>query len=496
MKIIGPALFAYLLIVLDSGLGVVSRPEPCQEPSNLPSRAKSEPTGLPAPYGKHTDDLDGMVKRRNIRALVIMNPIGFFYDNGKPMGAIYEAMREFQTYINTKWKNGALKVEVTFIPVRPDQAESALTQGIGDLIANAVVITPERQERVGFTIPFQKDVKQILVTGESFGTVSRLEELGGRKVYVNPLSVNYHKLQEINDSLQKAGKPLILVKPVDENLLDDDLVQMVNAGLLSATVTTEERAKLWSQVLPHLAMRPDLVIASGEQRAWVVRKNNPQFKQLLDEFIAPRGLGTSFGNTLLRRYLQNTKWVKNSTSPEELKKFEELRATFEKYAREYDFDYLMIMALGYQESLLDQDKRNPTGATGIMQVIPKYAAAAPIDVPDVTEADHNVEAGVKMLRHIEDQYFNDSKLDPLNKTLLTFASYNAGPNRIAKLRLQAHEAGLDPDRWFNNVELVVAKSIGQETVAYVGNVYKYYVAYKLAEEEGRIEQNLEPGKKN
>jgi membrane-bound lytic murein transglycosylase MltF len=487
------------ICVMTSSLLASCRRDSPQEATNTPpSQKKSEPTRrvLPTPYGKHTDDLDGMVKRRNIRALVMINPIGFFYDKGKPMGAIYEAMREFQTYINTKWKTGALKVEVTFIPVRPDQAEAALMQGIGDLIANAVVITPERQGRVAFTIPFQENVRQILVTGENFGTVSRLEELGGKQIYVNPLSVNYQKLQQINGSFQKAGKPPILVKPADENLLDDDLVQMVNAGLLPATVTTEERAKLWSQVLPHLTIHPDLVIASGEQTAWVVRKNNPQFKQLLDEFIAPRGLGTSFGNTLLRRYLENTKWVRNSTSPEELKKFEALRAMFEKYAGEYDFDYLMIMALGYQESLLDQDKRNPTGATGIMQVIPKYAAAPPINVPDVTKADSNIQAGVKMLRHIEEQYFNDSKLDPLNKTLLVFASYNAGPTRIAKLRQQALQEGLDPDRWFNNVELTVAKNIGQETVTYVGNVYKYYVAYKLAAEEGRIERNLEHGEKN
>lgn len=449
-----------------------------------------------APYGRHSDDLEGMVKRRNIRALVMINPIGFFYDQGKPMGVIYEALREFQSYINAKWKTGALKVEISFIPVRADQAEAALTEGIGDLIANAVVITPEREKRVAFTTPIQKDIKQILVTADNFGVVSRLEELSGKQIFVNPLSVNYERLQQINDGFQRAGKPRILVKAADNNLLDDDLIQMVNAGLLPATVTTEERARLWSQVLPHLAIHPDLVIASGEQTAWATRKNNPQFKQLLDEFIATRGLGTSFGNTLLRRYLENTKWVKNSTSPDELKKFEALKAMFEKYAGQYDFDYLMIMALGYQESLLDQNKRNPTGATGIMQVIPKYAAASPINVPDVTKADPNIEAGVRILRHIEDQYFNDSRLDALNKTLLVFASYNAGPNRIAKVRLRARDEGLDPNLWFNNVELTVAKSIGQETVTYVGNVYKYYVAYKLAEEQGRIEQNLGRGKQN
>jgi len=448
------------------------------------------------PYGQYTDDLDGMIKRRNIRALVMINPIGFFYDKGKPMGAIYEAIRELQTYVNGKLKTENLKVQVSFIPVRPDQAEAALTNGIGDLIANAVVITPERQERVAFTIPIQKDVKQVLVSSEQFGSVSRLEDLGGKQVYVNPLSVNYEKLKEINEGLNKAGEPLIVIKAADKNLLDDDLVQMVNADLLPATVTSLERAKLWSQVLPNLTIHPDVVIVGGEDTAWVVRRNNPHFKDLLDQFIAPRAVGTSFGNTLLRRYLQNTKWVRNSTSPEELKKFQMLRATFEKYATQYDFDYLMVMASGYQESLLDQSKRNPSGATGIMQVIPQYAAAAPINVPDVSKEAPNIEAGVKMLRNIENQYFDDPKIDVLNRTLFVFASYNAGPNRIVKLREQAKQQGLDPNKWFDNVELVVAKSVGQETIAYVGNVYKYYVAYKLAQEQGLIELNLERPKAN
>jgi membrane-bound lytic murein transglycosylase MltF len=461
--------------------------------SNSPTtQSKSESNGLalPMPYGQYTDDLDGMIKRRNIRALVMINPIGFFYDQGHPMGAIYEAMQEFQTYINKKLKTGTLKIQITFIPVRPDQAEAALTEGMGDLVANAVVITPERQERLAFTIPIEKDVKQVLVSGENFGNISSLNDLGGKEVYANPLTVNYERLQRINEGLRDAGKPLIAVKAADKNLLDDDLVQMVNAGLLPATVTSLKRAKLWSQVLPHLTIYPDVMIASGEQTAWVLRKNNPQLKELLDEFLAPRGLGTSFGNTLLRRYLQNTKWVRNSTSKEELQKFDALRSIFERYAGQYDFDYLMIMALGYQESLLDQNRRNPTGATGIMQVIPKFAAASPINVPDVTKADPNVQAGVKMLRNIEDHYFNDPQLDRLDKTLLVFASYNAGPNRIAKLRQQASQQGLDPNKWFNNVELIVAKSIGQETVTYVSNVYKYYVAYKLAEQQGRIRQNL------
>jgi membrane-bound lytic murein transglycosylase MltF len=450
--------------------------------------APSSSVALPKAFGRRTGDLDEMVKGRNIRALVLINPIGFFYDKGQPRGVMYETLEEFQKFANQKLKTGKLNVKVTFLPMRIDQVEAALTEGVGDIIASGVVVTPDREKRVAFSTPIQTDVSQIIVTGPNFGPVSTLADLGGKEVYANPLTTYYENLQKANAELQRAGKTPIIIKAADKNLMDDDLVQMVNAGLLPATVTTKQRAQLWSQVLDHIQPHPELVIASGGQLAWVMRKNNPQFKQLVDEFIAAHSVGTSFGNTLLRRYLQNTKWVKNSTSGEEMKKFQTNLALFQKYAGEYDFDYLMIAAQGYQESLLDQSKRNPSGAVGIMQVIPKYAAASPISIPNVGTAEANIHAGVKMLRNIDDTYFNDPKIDSLNKTLFVFASYNAGPNRIARLRKEAPDMGLDPNVWFNNVELVAAKDIGQETVTYVANIYKYYIAYKLAVEQRQVRE--------
>jgi membrane-bound lytic murein transglycosylase MltF len=459
-------------------------------PLSSPDEPPAPSNGMALPVGltRNPGDLDAMVKRRNIRALVILNPIGFFYDKGQPRGVMYEALEEFQKFANQKLKTGKLQVKVTFLPMRIDQIEAALTEGMGDMIAYGVVVTPDREKRVAFSTPIQTDVTQIIVTGSNFGAVSTMADLGGKDVYVNPLTTYYENLQKANETLQQAGKTPITIKAADKNLMDDDLVQMVNAGLLPATVTTKQRAALWSQVLDHIQPHPDLVIASGEQLAWVMRKNNPQLMQLVDEFVASHTVGTSFGSTLLRRYLQNTKWVKNSTSAEDMKKFQANLALFQKYSGEYSFDYLMIAAQGYQESLLDQSKKNPSGAVGIMQVIPKYAAASPINISDVGTTDGNIHAGVKMLRNIADTYFNDPTIDPLNKTLFVFASYNAGPNRVAKLRKEASGMGLDPNVWFNNVELVAAKDIGQETVTYVANIYKYYVAYKLAVEQRDLRQ--------
>lgn len=451
----------------------------------------SKTLSLPVNFERRTGDLDEMVKRRNIRALVLLNPIGFFYDKGTPRGAIYEGLEEFQKFVNTKLKSGKLKVGITYIPVAPSQIEAALTEGLGDLVANAVVITPEREQRFAFSTPIQTNVTQIVVSGSSFGSFSSFEQLGGKEIYANPLMVSYDNLQKENATLQKAGKPLIQIKAADKNLNEDDLIQMVNAGLIPATISTKDRAELWSKVFDNVKPHPDVALATGESTAWAMRKNNPQLKQLADEFISTHGVGTSFGNTLLRRYLQKTTWVKNSTSQQEMAKFMATIKLFQKYAAEYDFDYLMIAAQGYQESMLDQDRKSRRGAVGIMQVLPKYAAASPINISNVGNADGNIHAGVKMLRNIADTYFNDGKLDPTNRTLFLFAAYNAGPSRIAGLRRKASAMGLDPNVWFSNVELVAAQEIGQETVTYVGNIYKYYVSYKLALEERTRRQKAE-----
>ena len=455
-----------------------------QQPS--PHHEQGAALSLHVNLERHTGDLDGMVKRHDIRALVVYSRSGFFYDLGHPEGIYYEALEEFQRFVNQKFRTGNLKINVTFIPVRLEQLEDALLQGVGDVIAFGVIVTPEREKEVRFTTPIDSHVKQVIVTGPKAPKITNLEDLSGKEVYVNPLTAYYENLQHLSESLQKAGRPPILVKRADPDLTDEDLIEMVGAGLLPATVTINIRAEFWAKVFPHLTLHPNIVLKEEGQLAWATRKDSPQLRQLLNEFVDGRQLGTLFGNILLKRYLQNTKWVKDATSAEEVKKFQSYVRYFKKYASDYDFDYLMLVAQGYEESGLDQSLRNPSGAIGIMQVIPKYAAAPPISISNVEIAEDNIHAGAKMMRNIADTYLNDDKLDALNKTLMTFASYNAGPNRIADLRKVAASEGLNPNQWFENVELVVARDIGQQTVQYVSNIYKYYVAYKLVLEQSKL----------
>jgi membrane-bound lytic murein transglycosylase MltF len=184
-----------------------------------------------------------------------------------------------------------------------------------------------------------------------------------------------------------------------------------------------------------------------------------------------------FGNTLLKRYLQNVKYVKEATDDAELRKFEQTVALFRRYSGQYDMDYLLMMAQGYQESRLDQNARSHVGAVGVMQVMP--ATGQELKVGDIAQIEPNIHAGVKYIRHVIDTFYAREPMSPLDRTLFAFASYNAGPGRLQSLRREAAKRGLDPNVWFHNVEYVAAEKVGQETVTYVSNIYKYYVAYTL-----------------
>jgi membrane-bound lytic murein transglycosylase MltF len=200
----------------------------------------------------------------------------------------------------------------------------------------------------------------------------------------------------------------------------------------------------------------------------------------VNEFLKTAKKGTLLGNIIFTRYLKDNRWARNSLSPEEIKKFQEVVDLFKTYSERYGFDYLMTAALAYQESQLDQSRKSHVGAVGIMQLMPATAADKNVGIPDIKNLENNIHAGHKYLRFIQDRYFSDPQIDTLNRYLFSFAAYNAGPAKVNRLRKEARENGLDPNVWFQNVEIIAAKRIGRETVQYVSNIYKYYIAYKLS----------------
>ena len=455
--------------------------------SVCPARASGEELSvgkeLKLPDQKWTGDFDGMVKRRVIRALVTFSKTNYFIDGFDGGGVTYEVLKEFEKYINKKLKRKHLKIHFLVIPVARNQIIPALVQGRGDIAAASLTITPGRQGVVDFAQPIFKGVDEIVVGGPGAPKLSSLEDLSGKEIYIRQSSSYYESLSRLNKLFKKRGRPQVVLKPADEYLEDEDLLEMVNAGLIPLIVVDDYLAKFWSQIFKDITLYPKIALNTGSEIAWMIRKNSPQLKKEINDFVKQHKKGTLFGNIMFKRYFQNTKWARNCLTDEDMKRFKTAVGFFKKYGQKYGFDWLKIAAIAYQESRIDQSKRSPAGAVGVMQILPDTAAGDPVNITNIEEMENNIHAGVKYLRWIYENYFENEKMDRLNKFLFTLASYNAGPARVKQLRREASKMGLDPNIWFRNVEIVAAKRIGRETVQYVSNIYKYYVAYRIITEQ-------------
>jgi membrane-bound lytic murein transglycosylase MltF len=428
---------------------------------------------------KWTGDLDEMTERRLIRALVPYSKTFYFLDGADQRGLTYELLREFEKDINKKLRKRTLRIHLVVIPTKRDRLLPSLVEGVGDIAAGNLTITPERQKLVDFSAPQLTGVEENIVTGPETPPIQGIDDLAGREIHVRASSSYYESLQRLNAQFKKKGKKPMKIILADEYLEDEDLLEMMNARLIPMIVIDSHKGKFWSQIFKDLTLHPDIKLRTNGQIAWAIRKNSPKLKQAINGFMKTHRKGTLVGNILFKRYLENTKWVRNSLNDTDLKRFKEAIEFFQKYSNQYGFDWLMIAALAYQESGIDQSKRSPAGAIGVMQLLPSTAADPNVNIPDIQEMENNIHAGVKYLRFMRDRYFQNERMDDLNKMLFSFASYNAGPAKVSQLRRQARKKGLDPNIWFRNVEIIAAKRIGRETVQYVSNIYKYYVAYRL-----------------
>ena len=420
-----------------------------------------------------------MIERRIIRMLVTFSRTNYFLDGGEHRGITYEAGKFFEEELNKKLGTKNLRVNVVFVPVTRDQLLPALVAGRGDIAAANLTITPERGAQVDFSAPLLSEVRELVVTGPSAPAISGIAGLSGKEVYVRPSSSYHASLVALNERLRKEGREPVTIVAADELLEDEDILEMVNAGLVGVTIVDSHVGELWAQVFENIALHPELVVREGGQIAWAIRKGSPKLKEVLDAFAKANGKGSLMGNMVLNRYLKSTKFVKNAGSEEDMARFRSTVAIFQKYAGQYDIDWLLVAAQAYQESGIDQTKRSQVGAIGVMQVLPTTAADPKINVPDIEKIDNNVHAGVKYLRFMVDHYYADEPMDRLNKGLFAIASYNAGPAKVSRLRQEAAGRGFDPNVWFRNVEVIASERIGRETVTYVSNIFKYYVSYKL-----------------
>ncbi len=435
--------------------------------------------------GRWSGDLDGMVERRQVRVLVPYSRTFYFLDErGSQRGLSYEFMEAFEDFLNEQLGRGHQRVNVIYVPVTRDRLVPWLRDGRGDLVAANLTITPTRQRQVLFTEPWSRGIDEVLVSGPSADPAETIDDLAGRVVYVRPHSSYYESLERLNRRFSQRGLPRMRLEPAPGHFETGDVLEMVAAGLIDHAVADDYLAQLWAQVLPDLEVHDDIVLREGAEMAFAVHPDSTQLKAMLDDFLVTHRAGTLFGNVTFRRYLEDTRWVLEEGRDQAVARFAGMADLFREYGREYDLDWLMLIAQAYQESRLDQSARSPAGAIGVMQLLP--ATGAEMGVGDITELENNIHAGARYVRWMIDRYYADEPMDGDNRLLFALASYNAGPRRVREMRREAERIGLDPNEWFDNVETIAAQVIGRETVQYVSNIYKYYIAFQLVSRQQEL----------
>jgi len=444
-----------------------------------PAPAAEQPRQLKFDNRPWTGDFDGMVQRRTIRVMVPYSRTLYYNDRGQERGITAELVREFERYINKKHAKqlGKRPITVYTVPVTRDVLVADVANGLGDIAAGNLTETPARLKLVDFVAPRdRKAVSELVVTGPKSPAVAGIDDLAGKQVHVRRSSSYYGSLEALNERFRKARKAQMRLVVVPDALEDEDLMEMLNAGLIELIVVDDSKALAWAQVLPRIKVTK-IAVAEGGYTGWAIRKGSPKLAAEINDFYVNWLKKQGVIQHLMAQHDKRIKQISDNTAQEPWQRFEKMLALFEKYGAEYNFDPLMLAAQGYQESRLDQAARGPRGAIGVMQVMPATGAA--LKVGDIRLLEPNIHAGAKYMDQLMARHFPKASFNAQNRALFALASYNAGPGRIAQLREEARKRGLNADEWFDSVEVVVAERVGIVTTTYVRNIFKYYTAYKL-----------------
>jgi membrane-bound lytic murein transglycosylase MltF len=465
-----------------AGPGDSEQTAAADDKATLSSMSEFLPMEFSVLWEPWSGDFEGMVERRVIRAVVPYGGYQFYYDEGVPSGAVYELLQRFESFVNKELERRHIRVYVVVIPVGRNELFSAIEEGHADLVAGDLTITDERAAEFSFSRPLLRDINEVIVAGPAAPDLPGIDSLAGQEIFVRESSSYFEHLQGLVADFTARGLTPPVIKRVDELLEAEDILELVDTGVIGITVLDDYKADFWAELFPKITVRHDLVINEGGSLGWAMRKDSPELAAILDRFLRKYGRGTLIGNVIFNRYLANAERIRCVNAGQKLDELQEIAKVFRQYGEEFNFDWLMLAAQGFQESGLQQDRRSPAGAVGIMQIKPSTASDPRIGVSDVTTIDNNVLAGAKYLRFIADRYFDGDGINSLNQWLLSLAAYNAGPARVARLRREAADNGYDPNLWFDNVEIIAARRIGRETVTYVANIFKYFVGYQIAAE--------------
>ncbi len=442
------------------------------------------------PLGRHVADrypasLETILERRSLRVLTSRNAFDFFLHDGRRGGYQYEMARAFVDFLNERYSDergeGALPIHFELIPVHDDQLIPLLLEGAADLIAARLTITPERASRVRFSEPY-RTVDELLVTHDRTPRIESIEGLAGQRVVVRQSSSYAESLAELDRELVAAGLDPIEIEFVDERLETERILELVAARRFPYTVADSMVAELAVGIHPQLRIVEVEPLRRGGRLAWATHPSAAALTKEMNAFLARYEEGSLLGNMAVRKYFEaESAFV--APFAEGNRGISEYDHLFRANSERFDLDWRLVAAMAYQESRFDPLASNRSGAVGLLQIKPETAREPYIDIPQVEgigNVNENVRAGLKYLTWIKERYF-DSKpeMRERDRLRMALAAYNAGPRTLIRARRRAEQLGLDPNRWFRNVELALLDMRKTEPVVYVSEINQRYLAYLL-----------------
>lgn len=424
-----------------------------------------------------------MLARGEVRMAVPYDRTIYVDAKAQKLGAAPFMATYLGKFLTDKYKKN---IRVTIVPTMPGQLVKALDNGQADFSYGYVDEYASKLEASRYIVfPHPRHEKHVLVSNLSDTPISTLIELSGDTVCLGR-QTDTPIFNELNRSLQKSGKKSIHVYKDQLVLDDEDLLQMLNDGLVPNVYVALWKANLWKPLLKNIRINEETATPGDTTEGVIVGSDNKALSEDILGFVASPYLDTALNNYRNGEFKFREHALKNPAASAEWQRYKSMKAFFERYAPENNIEPVYLAALGFQETMLNQSLVSPMGAIGVMQLLP--ATGASMRVGDIHQVDSNIHAGAKYIGSLLHTMSINDKFTWLERGLFATAAYNAGPNNISKAREQAAKLGFDPNKWFLNVEMVAAKMFGLETFFYVRNVYRYYVTYDVREKKIQLDQ--------
>jgi membrane-bound lytic murein transglycosylase MltF len=437
-----------------------------------------------------TGTYEQMLQHGQIRVAVPYDRTIYVNDKGTPRGLAVEMAKGFQTWLNQQYA-AQLKgksISVKLIPTNAADLFTSLSTGKSDMVIGDLGLYEPLPNAHQYILSHAvKMEREVLIAGPSSIAITSPEDLSGQTVYGGRNTNFPATLAELNKNLERERKPLVkLVSPVG-TLDGEDLLEMVDSGLIPFVIMSDWRAQLWQPIYKKMVIHEDIFSKDSGWIGWGVRSSNQDLNDVITNFSNSNGYDAALKSYRTQEYKEHIQGLKDPIEKSAWARFESMRPLFVKYGAQYNLDPLFIAALGFQETLLNQNAESKVGAIGVMQLMP--ATGSSLGVGDIHLLEPNIHAGADYMNQLITKYFPDAQFRGDNRALFAIASYNIGPNNVAKARDQAKSMGFDPNEWFKNVEFIATERMGYEPMIYVRNVYKYFISYEL--KLGKI-QGIQP----